>query len=50
MGEEKALAFWRSDRSFDFVLVTEDGRILATEGLEGCFDSFSEGYTYEFVR
>lgn len=35
MGEEKAMEFWRDSKEiFDMVLVTEDERILVTEGLE----------------
>ena len=40
MGEEKALSFWREHREhdmFDMVLVTEDNRILITEGIAGDF-------------
>lgn len=35
MGEEKAMEFWRNSKEiFDMVLITEDERILVTEGLE----------------
>lgn len=35
MGEENAMEFWRDSKEiFDMVLVTEDERILVTEGLE----------------
>lgn len=50
MGEEKALDFWR-DRSagaFELVLVTEDGRVVVTEGLADRFTlDESSGYTLE---
>ena len=50
MGEEQALDFWR-DRSagvFELVLVTEDGRVVVTEGLADRFTlDESSGYTLE---
>ncbi len=32
LGEEKALDYWREHGGFETVLITEDGRVLATEG------------------
>jgi len=51
MGEEQALEFWRcSDESFELVLVTEDGRVIVTAGLEEALVKTEEsGYTYEIV-
>lgn len=51
MGEDKALDFWRSGvYDFQLVLVTEDGRVVVTEGLKDGFVEIEEsGYTYEFV-
>lgn len=50
MGKEKALDFWR-DRSadaFELVLVTEDGRVVVTEGLADRFTLDEDsGYTLE---
>ena len=51
MGEERALNFWRNHNGgFDLILVTEDGRVLVTDGIA---DSFTpeegSGYTYETV-
>ena len=51
MGEEEALAFRRAyGQSFDLVLVTEDGRVVVTEGIAQQF-TFNEesGYLYETV-
>ena len=52
MGEDAALDFWRSGAyDFDLVLVTEDGRVLITGGLEGRFEECEEsGYAYEIVH
>ena len=51
MGEERALNFWRSGAyDFDLVLVTEDGRVLVTEGIEEAFLPMEgSGYVYETV-
>ena len=50
MGEDKALDFWRhwDGTPFDLVLVTEDGRVLVTEGLADRFTLDEDsGYTLE---
>ena len=49
MGEDRALEYWRSGvYDFQMVLVTEDGRVVATDGLRDCFEPQGE-YTYETV-
>lgn len=52
MGEKASLALWRELGSFELVLVTDDGRVLITEGLEGSFDSSSAAhpYAYEIIH
>ena len=50
MGEEQALEFWRAwtGTPFELVLVTEDGRVVVTEGLAERFTlDESSGYAYE---
>ncbi len=37
MGEEKALAYWRTHREVELALVTEDGRLVLTPGLAAGF-------------
>jgi len=37
MGPEKAVDFWRSNQNFEMLLVTMDGGIYLTEGLEDAF-------------
>ena len=51
MGEEQALEFWRgSDYAFELILVTEDGRVVVTKGLEeALMETKESGYTYEIV-
>jgi len=51
MGEEAALELWRnSGYEFDLVLVTEDGRVVVTNGIAAEFlETEGSGYTYETV-
>lgn len=54
MGEEKALNFWRDHRTgggaFELVLMTEDNRVVVTEGLADRFTlDETSGYAYEVV-
>lgn len=52
MGEEKALDFWRTWEwtPFELVLITEDDRVVVTEGLADRFTlDESSGYAYEAV-
>lgn len=51
MGEEKAVALWRSGAyDFQLVLVTEDGRVLVTDGLADKFQQEDgSGYAYETI-
>lgn len=37
MGPERAEAFWQAHHDFDMILLTEDGRILLTEGADRIF-------------
>lgn len=51
MGEARALEFWRqSGGAFQLILVTEDGRVVCTAGLEDRFaPEERSGYVYETV-
>ncbi|SFP18386.1 thiamine biosynthesis lipoprotein [Oscillibacter sp. PC13] len=51
MGEERALDFWRSGAyDFDLVLVTDDGRVLVTDGIADAFEETEgSGYVYKTV-
>lgn len=47
MGLEEAEAYWKANTDFEVIFVTEDGQVIATEGLE---DSFAfEGQDNDFV-
>ena len=53
MGAEEALDLWKTGEahleSTDLILVTEEGHVYVTEGLEAGFELLGEGYTYEIV-
>ena len=49
LGEEGALEYWRTYGGFELILVTEDGRVVATSGLEGRFTPQGDTYTYLFT-
>jgi len=40
-GKDKAVDYWRSDRSFDMILVSDDGKIYYTEGIADSFKNIS---------
>ncbi|MGB4093498.1 MAG: FAD:protein FMN transferase [Ruminococcus flavefaciens] len=40
-GKAKAVDYWRSDRSFDMILVSDDGKIYYTEGIADSFKNIS---------
>lgn len=44
MGEEAAIEHWREHRDFELLLITEDGRILASGGIK--FEATNGAYTY----
>ena len=53
LGEEEALDLYARAHSavaggFELVLVTEDRRVIVTEGLADCFTEAGEGYTYVY--
>ncbi len=50
MGEEKAVSYWRSAGDFEMILVTEDGRVLVSEGLKDAFTpDKSSVYEFSFI-
>ncbi len=51
MGEEKSIALWRSLNSFEFLMVTEDGRLLVSEENAGRFTKDEKcPYKTEIIR
>ncbi len=48
MGREKAEAFWRQAEDFEMILVTEEGQLYITEGLQDCF-TCGEGWQAEVI-
>ena len=50
MGEEEALSFWKERGDFEMILVTDDGRMLASAGLRGRFSAQpGSGYELQFI-
>lgn len=52
MGREKAEEYWRAHPDFDFVLLTEEGTVVITDGLADTFRLYGawEGKPLEVVR
>ena len=52
MGTERAADLWRASDDFDYILVTDDGRAVITEGIENSFTLYDEfsSMTVEVVR
>ena len=40
-GRDQAVNYWRNDRSFDMILVSDDGKIFYTEGIADSFKNIS---------
>ena len=51
MGEEKAVSLWKTMDGFECMMVTEDGRLLVTETMAGCFEKDRNcTYRMEVIR
>ena len=48
MGKDASIEHWRTFGDFEMLLITEDGQILATEGLH--FDATNGAYQYETIQ
>ena len=49
LGEDKAIEYWRDYGGFAAVLITDDGRMLVTEGLRYSFKKSGESYSLLYV-
>lgn len=49
-GEREALKYWRSHGGFEMVLVTNDWRMVVTDGLYSAFHTNTDAYTVSFVK
>lgn len=49
LGEEKALDYWRTYGGFEMILITDDDRIVCTQGLSDSFTLANENYTVTFT-
>ena len=52
MGLDDALAYWKTQDDFEVILVTEEGEVVATEGLKDSFtfDGKGNDYTYRVAK
>ena len=51
LGEEDALELWRREGGFELILVTEDGRVVVTNGLKDVFSpDHTTNYTVEYAN
>ena len=52
MGLEDALAYWKTQDDFEVIFVTEEGEVVATEGLKDSFtfDGKGNDYTYRVAK
>ena len=48
LGEQGALDYCAAHGDVELVLITQDGRVVVTEGLAAGFTESGEGYTYEY--
>jgi len=49
LGEDKAIEYWRDYGGFEAVFITDDARLLVTEGLRGSFIQSGVAYALEYV-
>ena len=42
LGPDKAAEFWRTYGGFEYILITDEGEILLTPGLEDCFSLYGD--------
>ena len=50
LGERKALQYWRDYHGFEMLMITQDGRIVCTNGLFGAFTQTGGDYKVSYVK
>ena len=50
LGERKALQYWRDYHGFEMLMITQDGRIVCTNGLFGTFTQSGGDYQVSYVK
>ena len=50
LGERKALQYWRDYHGFEMLMITQDGRIVCTNGLLGAFTLTGGDYQVSYVK
>lgn len=50
LGESDALSYWRTYGGFEMILITNDGRVVLTDGLYGFFTPNGDSYEYSYVK
>jgi len=48
MGADKAAEHWRSHRNYDYILLSDDGKLFITEGIADSF-TLADGYHFEII-
>ena len=49
LGEKEAIDYWRNYGGFEAILVTDDGRVVVTDGLKNSF-SLSSSYKLQYAE
>lgn len=49
MGEDKAVRLYEKNTGFEMLLVTDDGRIIVSDGLAASFERSNDDYSAEYV-
>lgn len=50
LGQNRALSYWRSDRKFEMIMVTNENEVICTSGLIEQFTLANENYTLSFTE
>ena len=50
LGERKALQYWRDHHGFEMLMITQDGRIVCTNGLYGTFTQTGGDYKVSYLK